>query len=151
MTYYSLIHLKSTLDEKIIQRSIKTNLFYDVYYGNYNLSDKEKLQNFLRFIKNKLIVVYDAPSFIYMINNELSFWNLDEIPEERFRCVKGFFNEIVGKIDPYYKEKYNSLDKYYEYYGLEPGIKIHFEIFTDLYSFVGLIIQLYKRIDSNPL
>ena len=149
--FYSLIHLKSNLTEKIIQNSIKINERLDDYCGNYSVSDKEKLQNFLRYIENKIIFIDDAPSFINLINNELNFWNLDEIPLDRFRCIKSIFYEIIGKTDPHCKEKYNSLDKCCEYFGLEPGIKMFPEIFTDSDINAALLLELYEKIYSNSL
>ena len=112
--FYSLIHLKSNLTEKTIQSSIKINELLDDYCGNYSASDKEILQMFLRYLENKIIFIYNAPSFINLINNELNFWNLDKIPLDRFRCIKSIFYEVIGKTDLHCKEKYNSLDKCYE-------------------------------------
>ena len=69
--------------------------FYQNYYSDVYLSDKKCLENFLKFINNSLIFAHNATFDMSFINNELKFWNLPQIPINRFRCTMKLFKKIV--------------------------------------------------------
>ena len=85
------------------------------------------------------------------INKELFYWCLHEIPVKRYRCSMRIFREIVSQNEPLYDEKYTSLEKCCEYFGLKSNDKVFHNALFDSFMTARLICKIYEKIDSNPI
>ena len=149
--FHIYIRPRLIMEEKIVQIHGITNKFYDDYYKDVYMSDKQNLLNFSKWVGNSIIFAHNAPFDMNAINRELYFWGLHEIPIKRYRCSMRIFREIISKAEPLYDEKYTSLEKCCEYFGLKTNGKIFHNALFDSYMTARLVSKLYEKIDANPI
>ena len=149
--YHIYIKPRLIMEERIVQIHGITNKFYDDYYKDVYMSDKQNLLNFSKWVGNSIIFAHNAPFDMNAINRELYFWGLHEIPIKKYRCSMRIFREIISKEEPLYDEKYTSLEKCCEYFGLKSNDKIFHNALFDSYMTARLVCKLYEKIDSNPI
>ena len=138
------------MEERVINLHGISNKFYDNYYKDIYISDKQNLLNFSKWVGNSIIFAHNAPFDMNAINRELFFWGLHEIPIKKYRCSMRIFREIISKTEPLYDEKYTSLEKCCEYFGLKSNEKIFHNALFDSYMTARLVCKLYEKIDSDP-
>ena len=61
------------------------------------------------------------------------------------------FREIISKNEPSYDEKYTSLEKCCEYFGLKSNDTVFHNALFDSYMTARLICKIYEKIDSDPI
>jgi len=146
------IYLKPRLvmEERVVNLHGITNNFYDDYYKDIYIDDKQNLLNFSKWVGNSIIFAHNAPFDMNAINRELYYWGLHEIPIKKYRCSMRIFREIISKEEPLYDEKYTSLEKCCEYFGLKSNGKIFHNALFDSYMTARLVGKLYQKIDENP-
>ena len=149
--FHIYIRPRLIMEEKIVQIHGITNKFYDDYYKDVYMSDKQNLLNFSKWVGNSIIFAHNAPFDMNAINRELYFWGLHEIPIKRYRCSMRIFREIISKAEPLYDEKYTSLEKCCEYFGLKTNGKIFHNALFDSYMTARLVCKLYEKIESDPV
>ena len=89
------IHIKPRIS---YEKSDKINILLDDYEDDhYNQDTKQQLQNLINFIGNDSFLITHIPSDCRFLMNELKYWNLQEIPKERFRCTFEIANKIFKK------------------------------------------------------
>ena len=148
--FHIYIRPRLVMEERVVQLHGITNKFYDDYYKDVYMNDKQNLLNFSKWIGNSIIFAHNAPFDMNAINRELFYWSLHEIPIKRYRCSMRIFREIISKEEPLYDEKYTSLEKCCEYFGLKSNDKIFHNALFDSYMTARLVCKLYEKIDSNP-
>ena len=148
--YHIYIKPRLVMEERVINLHGISNKFYDNYYKDIYISDKQNLLNFSKWVGNSIIFAHNAPFDMNAINRELFFWGLHEIPIKKYRCSMRIFREIISKTEPLYDEKYTSLEKCCEYFGLKSNEKIFHNALFDSYMTARLVCKLYEKIDSDP-
>ena len=149
--FHIYIRPRLKMEKRIVDIHGITNQFYDEYYKDVYQNDKQNLLNFSKWVGNSIIFAHNAPFDMNTINKELFYWCLHEIPVIRYRCSMRIFREIVSKNEPLYDEKYTSLEKCCEYFGLNTNDKIFHNALFDSYMTARLICKLYEKIDSDPI
>ena len=139
------------MEQRIVDLHGISNEFYDDYYKDIYQNDKQNLLNFSQWVGNSIIFAHNAPFDMNIINNELLFWGLKEIPIIRYRCSMRIFREIISKIDPLYDEKYTSLEKCCQYFGLKTNDKIFHNALFDTFMTARLVCKIYEKIDSDSV
>ena len=149
--FHIYIRPRIKMERKIIDIHGITNKFYDEYYKDVYQNDKQNLLNFSKWVGNSIIFAHNAPFDMNTVNKELYYWGLHEIPIKKYRCSMRIFREIISKNEPLYDEKYTSLEKCCEYFGLKVNDKIFHNALFDSYMTARVVCKIYEKIDSNPI
>ena len=147
--FHIYIRPRIQMDKFVINIHKITNTFYDEYYSDVYESDKQNLINFSKFLGNSLIFAHNAPFDMGMINSELKFWNLNEIPIKRFRCSMRIFKDIIGKIDLRYSDTFTSLTNCCEYFKLKSNENNFHNALFDSFMTSRMICKIYETLDKN--
>ena len=148
--FHIYLRPRLVMEERVVQLHGISNNFYDDFYKDIYMDDKQNLLNFSKWVGNSIIFAHNAPFDMNAINRELFYWGLHEIPIKRYRCSMRIFREIISKEEPLYDEKYTSLEKCCEYFGIKSNGKIFHNALFDSYMTARLVNKLYQKIDSNP-
>jgi len=148
--FHIFIRPRLIMDANIVKIHGIENKFYDNYYKDVYQNDKQNLLNFSKWVNKSIIFAHNAPFDMNIINKELYYWGLNEIPITRYRCSMRIFREIISKYDPLYDEKYTTLEKCCEYFGLKTNYKVFHNALFDSYMTARLIGKMYEKIDSDP-
>ena len=147
--FHIYIRPRIQMDKYVINIHKITNNFYDEYYSDVYESDKQNLLNFSKFVGNSLIFAHNAPFDMGMINSELKYWNLNEIPIRRFRCSMRIFKDIIGKIAPRYSDTFTSLSNCCEYFKLKSSENNFHNALFDSFMTSRMICKIYETLDKN--
>ena len=149
--FHIYIRPRLKMEQRVVDIHGITNQFYDEYYKDVYQDDKENLLNFSKWVGNSIIFAHNAPFDMNTVNKELFYWGLHEIPIKRYRCSMRIFREIISKNNPLYDEKYTSLEKCCEYFGLKTNDKIFHNALFDSFMTARLVCKIYEKIDSDPV
>ena len=148
--FHIYIRPRIQMDKHVIQIHKITNSFYDEYFKDVYENDKQNLLNFCKFLGNSLIFAHNAPFDMNMLNNELKYWGLNEIPIRRYRCSMRIFMDVIGKIDIKYANIFTSLTNCCDYFNLKsPDNNFHNGLF-DSFMTSRMICKIYETLDKNP-
>ena len=147
--FHIYIRPRIQMDKYVINIHKITNNFYDEYYSDVYESDKQNLLNFSKFVGNSLIFAHNAPFDMGMINSELKYWKLNEIPIKRFRCSMRIFKDIIGKIAPRYSDTFTSLSNCCEYFKLKSSENNFHNALFDSFMTSRMICKIYETLDKN--
>jgi len=147
--FHIYIRPRIQMDKYVINIHKITNNFYDEYFSDVYESDKQNLLNFTKFVGNSLIFAHNAPFDMGMINSELKYWNLNEIPIRRFRCSMRIFKDIIGKIDLKYSNTFTSLSNCCEYFKLKSNENNFHNALFDSFMTSRMICKIYETLDKN--
>ena len=147
--FHIYIRPRIQMDKYVINIHKITNNFYDEYFSDVYESDKQNLLNFTKFVGNSLIFAHNAPFDMGMINSELKYWNLNEIPIRRFRCSMRIFKDIIGKIDLKYSNTFTSLSNCCEYFKLKSSENNFHNALFDSFMTSRMICKIYETLDKN--
>ena len=148
--FHIYIRPRLIMEQRVVDIHGITNKFYDDYYKDVYQDDKQNLLNFSKWVGNSIIFAHNAPFDMNTLNKELFFWGLHEISTKKYRCSMRIFREIVSKNEPLYDEKYTSLEKCCEYFGLKSNDKVFHNALFDSYMTARLVCKIYEKIDSDP-
>ena len=147
--FHIYIRPRIQMDKSVIQIHKITNSFYDEYFKDIYENDKENMMNFKKFIGNSYIFAHNAPFDMNIINNELKYWGMDEIPIKNFRCTMRIFMAVIGKIDIRYNNVFTSLVNCCKYFNLKsPENNFHNGLF-DSFMTSRMICKIYETLDNN--
>jgi DNA polymerase III epsilon subunit family exonuclease len=149
--FHIYIRPRLKMEQRVVDIHGITNQFYDEYYKDVYQDDKENLLNFSKWVGNSIIFAHNAPFDMNTVNKELYYWGLHEIPIKRYRCSMRIFREIISKNNPLYDEKYTSLEKCCEFFGLKTNDKIFHNALFDSFMTARLVCKIYEKIDSDPV
>ena len=149
--FHIYIQPRRKMEQRVVDLHGITNHYYDEYYKDVYQNDKQNLLNFSKWVGNSIIFAHNAPFDMNAVNKELFYWSLHEFPVQRYRCSMRIFREIVSQNEPLYDEKYTSLEKCCEYFGLNTNDKVFHNALFDSYMTARLICKLYEKIDSDPI
>ena len=147
--FHIYIRPRVQMDQSVISIHKITNSFYDEYYSDVYESDKQNLLNFSKFLGNSLIFAHNAPFDMGVLNSELKYWGLNEIPTKRYRCSMRIFMDIIGKIDIKYSNTFTSLTNCCEYFKLKSNNKNFHNALFDSFMTSRMICKIYETLDKN--
>ena len=147
--FHIYIRPRVQMDKTVINIHKITNTFYDEYYSDVYESDKQNLINFSKFLGNSLIFAHNAPFDMGVLNTELKYWGLNEIPIKRFRCSMRIFMDIIGKIDIRYSYTFTSLTNCCEYFQLKSSENNFHNGLFDSFMTSRMICKIYETLDNN--
>lgn len=119
------------------------------FWENYNQDTKSQLQNLLEFIgDDSYLVAHNATFDYYFLNNELKFWGLPELPNQRFRCTLRMVKKMVKseKINLPNFKLFTSCE-YFKILVNENEGSYHNALFDTIMT-SKLFIHLYKKIEN---
>ena len=149
--FHIYIRPRVQMDKSVIKIHKITNSFYDEYFSDVYESDKQNLLNFCKFLGNSLIFAHNAPFDMDVLNNELRYWGMNEIPIKRYRCSMRIFMDVIGKVDIKYSNIFTSLTNCCEYFNLKsPDSNFHNGLF-DSFMTSRMICKIYETLDNNPV
>ena len=149
--FHIYIRPRIQMDKAVINIHKITNSFYDEYFSDVYESDKQNLINFCKFLGNSLIFAHNAPFDMDIINNELRYWGMNEIPIKRYRCSMRIFMDVIGKVDVKYSEKFTSLSNCCEFFNLKSPINNFHNGLFDSFMTSRMICKIYETLDNNPV
>ena len=147
--FHIYIRPRVQMDQSVISIHKITNSFYDENYSDVYESDKQNLLNFSKFLGNSLIFAHNAPFDMGVLNSELKYWGLNEIPTKRYRCSMRIFMDIIGKIDIKYSNTFTSLTNCCEYFKLKSNNKNFHNALFDSFMTSRMICKIYETLDKN--
>ena len=147
--FHIYIRPRVQMDQSVISIHKITNSFYDEYYSDVYESDKQNLLNFSKFLGNSLIFAHNAPFDMGVLNSELKYWGLNEIPTKRYRCSMRIFMDIIGKLDIKYSNTFTSLTNCCEYFKLKSSENNFHNALFDSFMTSRMICKIYETLDKN--
>ena len=137
------------MSEEVINIHGITNEFYDDFYKDIYLNDKQNLINFIKWVGNSLIFAHNASFDMSALNVELKNWGLNEFPEKKLRCSMKMFKDVVGRIEHNFYDKYVCLEKCCEYFELKANSNSFHNALFDAFMTARLVCKLYELIDND--
>jgi DNA polymerase III epsilon subunit-like protein len=137
------------MEEIVIRIHQITNKYYNDFYQDIYQDDKQNLINFLNWVGDSLIFAHNATFDMNALNLELKFWSLKEFPLEQFRCSMRIFKEIIGRIEPYFDDKFICLEKCCRFFELNSNEKCFHNALFDSFMTGRVICKLYEILDTN--
>ena len=148
--FHIYIRPRIQMNKGVIQIHKITNSFYDDFFSDVYENDKQNLFNFCKFLGNSIIFAHNAPFDMNVLNNELRYWDMNEIPIKRYRCSMRIFMEVIGQINIKYSNIFTSLANCCEYFNLKsPDSNFHNGLF-DSFMTARMICKIYETLDNNP-
>ena len=135
--------------EEVIKIHGITNEFYDEYYKDIYLNDRQNLLNFVKWIGNSLIFAHNASFDLNAINIELKNFDIPEFPVKRFRCSMKMFKDVIGRINPEFYDKYVCLEKCCEYFKLKATNNYYHNALFDAFMTARMVCKLYEIIEND--
>jgi DNA polymerase-3 subunit epsilon len=147
--FHIYIRPRIKMSDEVIGIHGITNEFYDDYYKDIYSNDKQNLINFLKWVGNSLIFAHNADFDLSALNVELKNWGINELPLKKFRCSMKMFKVVVGRIEHNFYDKYVSLEKCCEYFGLKSNNSCYHNASFDAFMTARMVCKLYELIDND--
>ena len=147
--FHIYIKPRLQMEEIVIKIHQITNDYYKDFYQDIYTNDKQNLINFINWVGDSLIFAHNATFDMNAINSELKFWGLPEFPQNKFRCSMRIFKEIVGRIEPYFDDKFICLEKCCRFFELNSNDKSFHNALFDSFMTGRVIGKLYEMLDND--
>ena len=147
--FHIYIKPRLQMEEIVIRIHQITNDYYHDFYEDIYTNDKQNLINFINWVGDSLIFAHNATFDMNALNLELRYWGLPEFPKEKFRCSMRIFKEIIGRIEPYFDDKFICLEKCCRFYELNSNDKSFHNALFDSFMTGRVICKLYETLDND--
>ena len=147
--FHIYIKPRLQMEEIVIRIHQITNNFYNDFYEDIYTNDRQNLINFINWVGDSLIFAHNATFDMNALNLELRYWNLPEFPKNKFRCSMRIFKEIIGRIEPYFDDKFICLEKCCRFFELTSNDKSFHNALFDAFMTGRVICKLYETLDNN--
>ena len=147
--FHIYIRPRLQMEEIVIRIHQITNNYYNDFYQDIYQDDKQNLVNFINWVGDSLIFAHNATFDMNAINLELKYWGLNEFPIKKFRCSMRIFKEIIGRIEPYFDDKFICLEKCCRFFELNSNEKMFHNALFDSFMTGRVICKLYEILDTN--
>jgi len=147
--FHIYIKPRLQMEEIVIRIHQITNNYYNDFYQDIYQDDRQNLINFINWVGDSLIFAHNATFDMSALNLELKYWGLNEIPINKFRCSMRIFKEIIGRIEPYFDDKFICLEKCCRFFELNSNEKCFHNALFDSFMTGRVICKLYEVLDSN--
>ena len=147
--YHIYIKPRIQMDEIVIKIHQITNNYYNDFYEDIYQNDKKNLINFKNWVGDSLIFAHNATFDMNALNSELRYWSLTEFPISQFRCSMRIFKEVIGRIEPYFDDKFICLEKCCRFFELKSNEKSFHNALFDAFMTGRVICKLYEVLETN--
>ena len=147
--FHIYIKPRLQMEEIVIRIHQITNIYYNDFYQDIYQDDRQNLINFINWVGDSLIFAHNATFDMSALNLELKFWGLNEFPINKFRCSMRIFKEIIGRIEPYFDDKFICLEKCCRFFELNSNEKCFHNALFDSFMTGRVICKLYEVLDTN--
>lgn len=147
--FHIYIRPRLQMEEIVIRIHQITNNYYNDFYQDIYQDDKQNLINFINWVGDSLIFAHNATFDLNALNLELKYWGLNEFPIEKFRCSMRIFKEVIGRIEPYFDDKFICLEKCCRFFELNSNEKCFHNALFDSFMTGRVICKLYEVLDTN--
>ena len=147
--FHIYIRPRLQMEEIVIRIHQITNNYYNDFYQDIYQDDKQNLVNFINWVGDSLIFAHNATFDMNAINLELKYWGLNEFPIKKFRCSMRIFKEIIGRIEPYFDDKFICLEKCCRFFELNSNEKMFHNALFDSFMTGRVICKLYEVLETN--
>ena len=147
--FHIYIKPRLQMEEIVIRIHQITNNYYNDFYQDIYQDDRQNLINFINWVGDSLIFAHNATFDMSALNLELKFWGLNEFPINKFRCSMRIFKEIIGRIEPYFDDKFICLEKCCRFFELNSNEKCFHNALFDSFMTGRVICKLYEVLDTN--
>ena len=147
--FHIYIRPRLQMEEIVIRIHQITNNYYNDFYQDIYQDDKQNLVNFINWVGDSLIFAHNATFDLNALNLELKYWGLNEFPLDKFRCSMRIFKEIIGRIEPYFDDKFICLEKCCRFFELNSNEKCFHNALFDSFMTGRVICKLYEVLDNN--
>ena len=147
--FHIYIRPRLQMEEIVIRIHQITNNYYNDFYQDIYQDDKQNLVNFINWVGDSLIFAHNATFDMNAINLELKYWGLNEFPIDKFRCSMRIFKEIIGRIEPYFDDKFICLEKCCRFFELNSNEKMFHNALFDSFMTGRVICKLYEVLETN--
>jgi DNA polymerase-3 subunit epsilon len=147
--FHIYIKPRELMSKEVINIHKIKNDFYEKFCKSIYESDKNNMENFLKFIGNSIIFAHNAPFDMNIINNELNYWKLQNLSIKRFRCTMRIFYNVVSKIDLKYSLSFTNLGKCCEYFNIKSEENNFHNALFDAFMTARMICEIYDLLDKN--
>ena len=147
--FHIYIKPRLQMEEIVIRIHQITNNYYNDFYQDIYQDDRQNLINFINWVGDSLIFAHNATFDMSALNLELKYWGLNEFPINKFRCSMRIFKEIIGRIEPYFDDKFICLEKCCRFFELNSNEKCFHNALFDSFMTGRVICKLYEVLDRN--
>ena len=147
--FHIYIKPRLQMEEIVIKIHQITNDYYKDFYEDIYTNDKQNLINFINWVGDSLIFAHNATFDMNALNLELRYWQLPEFPKKQFRCSMRIFKEIIGRIEPYFDDKFICLEKCCRFFELTSNDKSFHNALFDAFMTGRVICKLFETLDNN--
>ena len=147
--FHIYIKPRLQMEEIVIRIHQITNNYYNDFYQDIYQDDRQNLINFINWVGDSIIFAHNATFDMSALNLELKFWGLNEFPINKFRCSMRIFKEIIGRIEPYFDDKFICLEKCCRFFELNSNEKCFHNALFDSFMTGRVICKLYEVLDTN--
>ena len=143
--FHAFLHPRYQINQISEKKHKLSSNFYENYFNDVYTSDKRCLETFKNFIGNSIIFSHNANIDMQFINNELSYWNLQQIPKKRFMCTMKIFRTIFPNLS----RNYCSLSKCCEYFDfVSPNQNFHSAI-HDSFMTARIVCKFFEIFNNK--
>ena len=147
--FHIYIKPRLQMEEIVIKIHQITNDYYKDFYEDIYTNDKQNLINFINWVGDSLIFAHNATFDMNALNLELRYWQLPEFTKKQFRCSMRIFKEIIGRIEPYFDDKFICLEKCCRFFELTSNDKSFHNALFDAFMTGRVICKLFETLDNN--
>jgi DNA polymerase-3 subunit epsilon len=146
--FHAYLKARTKINKFAQEKHKITQNFYDLHINGFFKTDKDILKYFLKFVGDSLIFAHNAQFDFNFINNELKYWNLDELPKERFRCTMRIVKMLLKDTEELVKKKC-SLSNCCEYFNVVTDTtKLHNALY-DSYLAGKVLMKVFKLVENK--
>ena len=143
--FHAFLHPRYQINQISEKKHKLSSNFYENYFNDVYTSDKRCLETFKNFIGNSIIFAHNANIDMQFINNELSYWNLQQIPKKRVMCTMKIFRTIFPNLS----RNYCSLSKCCEYFDfVSPNQNFHSAI-HDSFMTARIVCKFFEIFNNK--
>lgn len=143
--FHAFLHPRYQINQISEKKHKLSSNFYENYFNDVYVSDKRCLETFKNFVGSSIIFAHNANLDMQFINNELSYWNLQQIPKKRFMCTMKIFRTIFPNLS----RNYCSLSKCCEYFDfVSPNQNFHSAI-HDSFMTARIVCKFFEIFNNK--
>ena len=116
--FYSLIHPRVKICDYAFKKNRLTIDICDNFRKIMKGDDKNDIIEFLHFINNSIVYVYNSKFEQNFIRKEIEYWGITNIPDIQFRCIMAIAKKMIKKIYPIYSKRDFSLKNVCQIFGI---------------------------------
>ena len=139
--FHSFMSPRYNINKSAEEKHKMSQNFYQIFYKDVYISDKQNFESFLKFIGNSIIFAHNAIFDMKFINKDLKYWGLNTLTRKRFRCSMRLFKLIVKPDSK--KQKYK-LEYCCSFFNLTAPIENFHSAIFDAFMTARMVCCLFQ-------